>query len=70
MGKYFIVFLMITLLIGLWWLFLGTISYEYQPIQSSVMFFPLVGLCLLLLFWVRWWAIHPTRLWFDQISGR
>lgn len=70
LGKYFIAFLMITLLIGLWWLFLGTVSYDYQPIQSSVMFFPLVGLCLLLLFWVRWWVLHPTRLWFDQISGR
>ncbi|NMB53194.1 MAG: DUF2029 domain-containing protein [Leptolinea sp.] len=67
-GKYFIGFLMLALGIGLWWLFLGTVTYDYQPIQSSVMFFPLVGLCLLLLFWVRWWAIHPTELWFDQIS--
>jgi hypothetical protein len=70
MGKYFIWFLMIVLLVGLWWLFLGTVAYAYQPIQSSVMFFPLVGICLLLLFWIRWWAIHPTQLWFDQISGR
>lgn len=70
LGKYFIWFLMIVLLVGLWWLFLGTVAYTYQPIQSSVMFFPLVGICLLLLFWVRWWAIHPTQLWFDQISGR
>ncbi|GAP20936.1 glycosyltransferase family 87 protein [Leptolinea tardivitalis] len=68
MGKYFIWFLMILLMIGLWWLFLGTVSYEYQPIQSSVMFFPFVGLCLLLLVWVRWWAIRPIQLWFDQIS--
>jgi hypothetical protein len=70
MGKYFIGFLMLVLMVGLWWLFVGTLSYDYQPIQSSVMFFPLVGLCLLMLFWVRWWAIHPTELWFDQISRR
>ncbi len=68
MGKYFIWFLMVILLVGLWWLFLRTVTYEYQPIQSSVMFFPLVGLCLLLLFWVRWWAVRPIELWFDQIS--
>jgi hypothetical protein len=70
LGKYFIGFLMLVLMVGLWWLFVGTISYDYQPIQSSVMFFPLVGLCMLMLFWVRWWAIHPTELWFDQISRR
>ncbi|MEI8131545.1 MAG: glycosyltransferase family 87 protein [Leptolinea sp.] len=67
-GKWFIYFLMLALLVGLWWLFLNTVSFGYQPVQSSVMFFPLVGLCFLLLFWVRWWAIRPAQLLSDQFS--
>lgn len=69
-GKWFIGFLMIVLLVGLWWLFLSTLTYGYQPVQSSVMFFPLVGLCLILLFWVRWWAIRPAQLLYSQYSRR
>jgi hypothetical protein len=70
LGRYFIWFMLAVLLVGLWWLFLSTISYSYQPIQNSVMFFPLVGLCFLLLYWVRWWVIRPSTLWFDQIAKR
>jgi hypothetical protein len=69
-GKWFNLFLMFILLVGLWWLFLSTVTYGYQPVQSSVMFFPLVGLCLVLLIWIRWWAIRPAQLFFDQFSGR
>lgn len=68
LGRYFIWFLMVALLVGLWWLFLATVTYSYQPIQSPVMFFPLVGLCFVLLYWMRWWVIRPSTLWFDQIS--
>ncbi len=70
MGRYFVWFLMVVLTAGLWWMFISTLSYSYQPIQSSVMFFPLVGLCFVLLYWVRWWVIRPSTLWFDQISRR
>jgi hypothetical protein len=67
-GKWFIWFSMAGLLAGLWWLFLGTVTYTYQPVQSSVMFFPLVGICLLLLLWVRWWAIRPEQLLNDPYA--
>lgn len=69
-GKWFIWFLMVLLLVGLWWLFLSTVTYGYQPVQSSAMFFPLVGLCLILLLWVRWWAIRPAQLLYDPFSRR
>jgi hypothetical protein len=70
LGKWFIWFLMIVLVVGLWWLFLSTVTYGYQPVQSSVMFFPVVGLCFVLLFWVRWWAIRPAQLLYNRFSLR
>jgi hypothetical protein len=60
--------LLVVLLGGLWWLFLGTVAYGDQPVQSPIMFFPLPGLMLLLLYWVRWWAVRPMRTWIEQID--
>jgi hypothetical protein len=51
------------LMFGLWGLFLATVERSYQPIQSPVMFFPLPGIVVILLYWMRWWATHyPMRL--------
>jgi hypothetical protein len=44
-----------------WGIFLFTLSNEYQPIQSPVMFFPVPILLLLALYWVRWWAKNPVK---------
>lgn len=60
--------LLLGLLVGLWWLFLATVSYEDQPIQSSIMFFPFPAVVLLLMYWVRWWAVRTTRPWIEQID--
>ena len=43
-------------LIGLWVLFVTTLNYEYQPMQSSIMFFPFPGMILIGLYWVKWWV--------------
>jgi hypothetical protein len=56
------------LMLGLWWLFLSTVSYGDQPVQSPLMFFPLPAFALILLYWVRWWAVRPSRSWIDQIN--
>ena len=64
------ILLMIILLGGGWWLFLATVTYADQPIQSPVLFFPLPGLLILLLYWVRWWAFHPTQTWFDLMYDK
>jgi hypothetical protein len=59
---------LLILLAGLWALFLGTVQYGDQPVQSPVMFFPLPFFALILLYWVRWWAVRPARTWADQID--
>jgi hypothetical protein len=38
---------MVLVLIGLWVLFVTTLDFDYQPMQSSVMFFPFPGLVLI-----------------------
>jgi hypothetical protein len=53
------------LLIGLWVLFIWTLQRSYQPVQSPVMFLPLPGLCLLGLYWIKWWVVGahtPLRI--------
>jgi len=57
---------LILLLVGVWAIFLGTVEYAYQPIQSPVMFFPLPAFLLLMLYWVRWWTIRSSSTWIDR----
>ncbi len=64
------ILLLILLLGGLWWLFLSTVTYADQPIQSPILFFPLPGLLVVLLYWVRWWAFHPIQTWFDLMYDK
>lgn len=61
---------MIGLMIGLWFLFVRTITYNGQPIQSPLMFFPLPAFVFLGLYWVRWWAIQPAKLWVEALINR
>ncbi|GAB4498872.1 MAG: hypothetical protein OHK0052_12890 [Anaerolineales bacterium] len=50
--------LILLLLIGLWWIFIATIEYGDQPVQSPLMFFPLPLFLFIGLYWVRWWAVR------------
>lgn len=56
---------LLVLTVGIWWVFAGTVEFTYQPEQSPVMIFVLPGLMLILYYWVRWWAIHPQKVWAD-----
>jgi hypothetical protein len=47
---------------GVWVIFLVTLEQSYQPIQSSVMFFPMPIIAFGLLYWVRWWVTKVDRL--------
>ena len=67
MGRWVVLGSMLLLFVGLWVLFLQTLSYGDQPVQSPVMIFPLPAFLLLLLYWGRWWAIHPPSTWFDSV---
>ncbi len=55
------------LLFGVWWLFLATLTRGAQPIQSSIMFFPLPVFLLIGLYWVRWWVLRPEQPLLDRI---
>jgi hypothetical protein len=66
-GKLFVLVNMLVLLIGIWAIFLNTVSFESQPLQSPVMFFPLPFLVFIGLYWVRWWVIRPAGVWFDMV---
>ncbi len=54
---------LLLLFVGIWAIFLSTVEYGDQPIQSPVMFFPLPFVLFILLYWVRWWAFHPLGSW-------
>lgn len=65
-GKWLAIGLLLLLFIGIWVVYIATIQYSYQPVQSAVMFFPLPIVLLICLYWVRWWALKPPEVWFDQ----
>ena len=60
----------LALFAGIWAIFLNTVHYTDQPIQSPIMFFPLPAFLLLMLYWVRWWAVAPPTVWYDLLDGR
>ena len=50
---------------GMVCLFLAT---ETGNEEQAVMYLPLPILCLLGLWWVRWWAIKPPTVWLDEFN--
>lgn len=69
-GEAFIIVSMVVLFAGIWLLFLTTVELGYQPQQSPVMFLPLPAFLLLGLYWIRWWAIRPEKVFYDWISSQ
>ena len=61
---------MFLLFIGIWEIFLTTVEMDYQPIQSPVMFLPLPLFLIIVLYWNRWWAVRPPRLWFETLQDK
>jgi len=68
-GGWLIMLNMLVLFIGLWAIFLFTIQYRDQPIQTSILFFQLPVYLILTLYWLRWWAIRPPRVLLDQLRS-
>ena len=60
-GSIINIIILLLLFLVPWYIFLTSISFEYQPIQSPLMFFPLPLLLLVLMYWVRWWAKNPVK---------
>lgn len=55
------------LLVFLWVIFVSTINYSYQPIQSPVLMFPLPFILTVILYWIRLWATNPPKLYYDTL---
>ncbi len=68
-GRWFVAITLLVLFISIWAIFLNTVEYREQPIQSAVMFFPLPAILLVLLYWVRWWAVQPPTVWYDTLES-
>ena len=60
-GEFVVLGVLLCLFLGLWGLFLKTVSYGVQPQQSPIMFFPLPLFLLLGLYWVRWWVTRRAH---------
>ena len=65
-GQWSVLGSMLLLFVGLWMLFLQTLTLTDQPIQNPIMFFPLPAFEIVMLYWVRWWAIRPRNAWYDS----
>ena len=60
------VILMVIVLTGLWILFVTTLNYDNQPAQSPLLYFPLPGIVLIGLYWIKWWVTGSKQiLWSD-----
>ncbi len=66
-GTMLILFSMVILFVSIWAIFLRTVEYSYEPIQSPIMFFPFPFFLIAFLYWVRWWAVHPPSVWYDEV---
>lgn len=60
---------LLTLLIGLWWLFVATLIRSDQPWQHPVLFFPLPVLLFLSLYWVRHWKLGSPRMQIEELNA-
>lgn len=70
-GRFFIALSGLLLFLSIWGIFFSTtVQSGGQPVQSPVLFFPLPLYLLITLYWVRWWAVEPPTVWYDQLDGR
>ncbi|MGD8732170.1 MAG: glycosyltransferase family 87 protein [Anaerolineales bacterium] len=58
-GRWFTWIITVTVLIGLWVLFIVTVD---DNIEAPIMYLPLPYLSLVVLLWTRWWTVKTTRM--------
>lgn len=61
-GNHVIPAILGSIFFGLWILFAVTLDYDYQPMQSSIMFLPFPGMILIGLYWIKWWVIKSSAI--------
>ena len=52
-------------LMGLWWLFFGTVD---GNTESAWMYLPFPFFCLFGLWWIRWWSVKPKKLALEEFA--
>jgi len=62
------VILMVIVLTGLWILFVTTLNYDNQPAQSPLLYFPLPGIVLIGLYWIKWWVTGSKQILWSDIA--
>jgi hypothetical protein len=60
---------LVALFAGQWGLVWGILSSGSVETIPLILFITVPLLCVIGLYWVRWWAIHSPRTWIDQIKG-
>ena len=66
-GNSLVAFLMLFLLAGPWLLFLrGVSAFGESAERALFLFLPIF--CIIGLYWIRWWAIRPPRVWADRVA--
>jgi hypothetical protein len=68
-GRWAILGIKLAIFAGLWALFIRTITDVGQPLQHPILFFPLPLFLIIALYWVRWWAIRPSRLAVEHLQA-
>lgn len=60
--------LLVIVLIGLWVLFITTLNYDFQPAQSPLLYFPLPGIVLIGMYWIKWWVTGSKQMLWSDIA--
>lgn len=68
-GKAISFILMLILFAGLWGMYISNTGWVFARYFDLALFFPLPLFLLIVLYWVRWWAVRPA-MWFDMIYQR
>lgn len=68
-GRPVILASILLLFFGIWAIFLATVESGSQPQQHPIMFFPLPFFTLLGLYWVRWWAVRPSKFLIEKLRS-
>lgn len=68
LGRWMILISLVFLFGGLWLLFFRMIEPQTPLLQHSLLYFPVPFFILVGLYWVRWWAIRPPRLFMEELA--
>ncbi len=66
---FFSILWLVILFAGQWGLVWGILQARSPEMIPPIVFVAIPLLCIIGLYWLRWWAIRPPRIWIDQVKG-